>query len=74
MMILGYLIGRKYYPIPYNLKKFFGYLGLTILLYFVSRWIQPENIVLSIGFSFLLLMVFIGTVWVVERPRLLKWS
>jgi len=72
MMILGYLIGRKYYPIPYNLKKFFGYLGLTVLLYFISRWIQPENIVLSIGFSALLLLVFIGTVWSIERPRLLK--
>jgi len=74
MMILCYLIGRKYYPIPYNLKKFFGYLGLTILLYFISRWIQPSHIVSSIGFSLLLLMVFLGTVWIVERSRLLKRS
>jgi O-antigen/teichoic acid export membrane protein len=72
MMVLGYLIGRKYYPIPYNLKKFFGYLGLTLALYFISRWLRPENIALSIGFSVVLLMVFAGTVWLFERSALTR--
>ncbi len=69
MMVLGYLIGQKYYPIPYNLKKFFGYLGLALLLYFISRWIHVENRIFSFGFSVLLLFIFISTAWFVEKPQ-----
>ncbi len=36
MMVLSYLIGQKYFPVKYNLAKFFGYLGLSVALYFVS--------------------------------------
>lgn len=36
MMILSYIFGKKYYPVPYNLKAILGYLGLAILLSFVS--------------------------------------
>ncbi len=69
MMVLAYLVGRKYYPIPYQLKKFFGYLGLALLLYFFSRWIHVENIALNLGLSVALLMVFISTAWFVEKPN-----
>ncbi|WP_417352883.1 oligosaccharide flippase family protein [Flavobacterium alkalisoli] len=37
MMIISYVLGNKYYPIPYDMKKIGGYLGLSIalsLLYF----------------------------------------
>lgn len=36
-MIASYLLGQKYYPIPYNLKKFGIYLGLSILLFFLAE-------------------------------------
>jgi len=74
MMVLGYLIGQQFYPIPYNLKKFFGYLGLALLLYFISRWIHVENRILSFGLSTILLGIFISTTWFIEKPRSSKPS
>lgn len=69
MMILAYLLGQKYYPIPYNLNKFFGYVGLSVLLYFISRYLELSNMVLDVAINFLLLGIFAVTVWLVERPR-----
>ncbi len=36
-MIISYMWGKKHYPIPYNLKKFFLYLGLSIALFLLSK-------------------------------------
>jgi O-antigen/teichoic acid export membrane protein len=40
MMIISYYLGNKYYPIPYDMKKILGYLGLAILLSGLSFYIQ----------------------------------
>lgn len=40
MMIISYYLGNKYYPIPYDMKKIFGYLGLAILLSGLSFYIE----------------------------------
>lgn len=34
MMIASYLIGRRYYPVPYNIPKIFIYIGVTYLIFF----------------------------------------
>jgi O-antigen/teichoic acid export membrane protein len=72
MMILGYLIGQKFYPIPYNLKKFFGYVGLALLLYAISEWINPGFLLARFSLSFVLMAVFLWVVWLVERPTVVK--
>jgi len=69
MMILCYLLGQKYYPIPYNLKKFFGFIGLALGLYFISRFIQPESWFLNVGSGLILLSAFAAVVWIVEKPK-----
>jgi O-antigen/teichoic acid export membrane protein len=70
MMILSYLIGQKYFPVKYNLVKFAGYLGLSVLLYLISSVIKPDLSVLRVGFHTLLLLIFLGIVYLVEKPRL----
>jgi O-antigen/teichoic acid export membrane protein len=70
MMVISYLLGRKYYHIPYNLLKFFGYLGFSVLLYFVSTLPSFDHAVLRIGFNTFLLLVFAAVAFIVERPRL----
>ncbi|WP_031438157.1 oligosaccharide flippase family protein [Methylobacter tundripaludum] len=37
MAILSYLLGRKYYPVNYNVKRVLGYIGLGIGLYFAHE-------------------------------------
>jgi O-antigen/teichoic acid export membrane protein len=72
MMILSYLIGQKYFPVRYNLLKFIGYLGLAILLYFISTLVVIEHHILSFLFHSLILLVFCGVVFFVEKPKLLN--
>lgn len=36
-MVVSYYWGQKHFPIKYNLRKFFLYLGLSVLLFFVSK-------------------------------------
>lgn len=70
MMILSYLIGQKYFPVKYNLVKFAGYLGLSVLLFAMSSIIRPEMSILRIGFHTALLLIFLGIVYLVEKPSL----
>lgn len=65
MMILSFSIGRKYYPIPYNMRKIVFYFSLSILISGISFYAFDRN--LYIG-SFLLL-VFLGLVYKLERSH-----
>lgn len=66
MMLLSYFYGRKYYPIPYNLKKIGLYLGSSILLSAISFYQFRANYVVGIT----LLIVFLGIVYYAERNTL----
>jgi O-antigen/teichoic acid export membrane protein len=70
MMILSYLIGQKYFPVKYNLLKFFGYLGFSVILYIISLLINPETSFIRIAFHTFLLLVFLVITYLVEKPRL----
>jgi O-antigen/teichoic acid export membrane protein len=70
MMILSYLIGQKYFPVKYNIGKFMGYLALSFLLYLISKIIKPEIALISIGFHTFLILVFLGVVYMIEKPKL----
>ena len=50
MMVLSYFIGKKHYPVPYNLKKSGSYLVASILISFISFQYFRENYLVSIGF------------------------
>ena len=69
MMVVSYLIGRHYFPVKYNLGKFFGYLGLSILLYTISIFVVPGILSVRVIFHTFLLIIFAGTAYLVEKPR-----
>lgn len=66
MMVLSYFIGRRYYPIPYNLRKIIFYLMLSITFAGLSFYVFNRNLV--VGSLFLL--VFLGLVYKMENQRL----
>ena len=72
MMVIAYLVGQKFYPIPYNLKKNVGYISLMLFLYFIGHWVKPANIYLGFGLNLLLIGIFAATVWMLERRALSK--
>jgi O-antigen/teichoic acid export membrane protein len=69
MMVLSYFIGQKYFPVQYNLLKFFGYLGLSVILYFISTLVHFESLILSMVFHTLILVAFCGIVFGIEKPK-----
>ncbi len=66
MMGLSYYFGKKYYPIPYNLKKILGYLGLSIGLSLLSFYQFRTNYIIGIS----MLVVFLGFVFVMEKSQI----
>ena len=66
MMLLSYYFGRKYYPIPYNLKKIGLYLMVSIVFSLISFYQFRENYMVGIP----LLIVFIGIVYFLEKKEL----
>ncbi|TWO33948.1 oligosaccharide flippase family protein [Seonamhaeicola sediminis] len=66
MMLLSYYYGRKYYPIPYNLKKIGLYLILSILFSGLSFYQFRGDYIIGIS----LLIVFLGVISFSERHQL----
>jgi len=66
MMLLSFYFGKKYYPIPYNLKKISLYLVVSILFSFVFFYNYRENYIIGIA----MLIVFLGLVILLEKKEL----
>ena len=70
MTMICYALGRKFYPIPYNLPKLFAYIGFTMALCYVVNSFRIENQFLATGFHALVIVVYIGVVFIIERKNL----
>ncbi len=66
MVLLSYLFGRKYYPIPYNLKKITLYLTISIMVSLIYFYQFRENYIVGIP----LLLVYSGIVFLIEKKEL----
>ncbi|WLD23959.1 oligosaccharide flippase family protein [Flavobacterium dauae] len=63
MMIISYLLGQKYYPIPYDKKAIALYLGTAILFSFGYFYNFRENYFIGILF----LLIFVGLIYYNEK-------
>ncbi|SDR93262.1 oligosaccharide flippase family protein [Christiangramia echinicola] len=68
MMFVSYFLGRKYYPVPYEIKKITGYISLSVLIGAISFYVFPGNYLVGIP----LLLLFIGIVYFSEKDQILK--
>jgi O-antigen/teichoic acid export membrane protein len=68
MMIISYILGNKYYPVPYDMEKISGYLGLSILFSVISFYGFRENYFVGIP----LLIVFMYFVYHNEKETINK--
>lgn len=68
MMVLSYLYGRKYYYVPYNIKRLILYLLIAISFSAASFYVFNRNI--WIGTT--LLLVFAGIIYYFEKNEFLK--
>lgn len=66
---ISWYLGQKHYPIPYDLKRIFGYLALAIILYFISQQIENTGVSLAIKtiFNTILLSMFCIALYLGEK-------
>jgi O-antigen/teichoic acid export membrane protein len=75
MMLSSYLLGQKYYPVPYQVKKLIAYLALSVLIYFVHLCLiqlMVDSILFSLGTGFILFALFGLFVAKIEAKELAK--
>jgi O-antigen/teichoic acid export membrane protein len=63
MCLISYLIGRKYYPIPYNLKKILTLILVSLGLSYISMRIPFDNMVVKFLINTALLSFFLFVVY-----------
>jgi O-antigen/teichoic acid export membrane protein len=72
MMIISYILGQKYFPVPYARKKLLAYIGLVLLLYGSHRglvYLWPNHW-FNVGLATVLLGFFTFFVSRIERKEL----
>ena len=66
-MVISYILGQRYYPIPYNLKKFIFYISLALALFFLSPYLKVDNFTVNLFIQNSLLLMFVLTAVYIER-------
>ena len=71
-MVASYLLGQRYYPIKYNLRKFALYLGLSLLIFWLTRLVDIGNAYLKFFVHNGLICFFLLVVWSLDFRNLKK--
>lgn len=75
MMLSSYLLGQKYYPVPYPVKKLTAYLTLAVLIYLIHMGlvnIVTGSLLFSLGTGLVLFIFFSWFVSKIEAKELAK--
>jgi O-antigen/teichoic acid export membrane protein len=70
MTAICYQLGEKYYPIPYDLRSAFGYIGSAGVLILGASAVSIQNLWVAVPFHALLFALYLVGVLVVERQYL----
>lgn len=69
MVAISYWLGQKHYPVPYPLGKMFLYLILALGIYALSDFLALQDQLLKYGTHTILMLLFMGLVYVLEKPK-----
>ena len=74
MIVISFFLGRKYFPVKYDLKKIFFYITLALVIFGISHLVDIEEK----GYKFLinsfLIIIFLGIVYYNEKSYFTKSS
>jgi len=75
MMILSYILGHKFYPVPYDLKRILSYFVIAMVLYAISFYTRDlTNILKYLAHTFFILffLIMVGTFEKEELKKLIR--
>ncbi len=70
MMVISYFLGRKYYPVPYNLKRIGLYFLAALVLFALSRLTSHQLPLIKYSFHSVFILFFILLVYQLEKKDL----
>jgi O-antigen/teichoic acid export membrane protein len=70
MVILSYGLGRRYYPVPYDVPRVAGYILFGLGLYAAGRWLSEDIGWHALSVGALLLLVYLAVVAALDLRRL----
>jgi len=70
MMVISYFLGRKFYPIPYDLKRIGTYFSIAMVLFIVSVFTSSQPTMIKYSVNTVLLMFFLFSVYRMEKNQL----
>ena len=68
MVIISWLIGRKYYRINYKVKKLVEYLMTTLVIYAISHYLHRSNVLINTMLNTFLIISFV--LYIIKRENL----
>lgn len=72
MTIACYLIGQRYYPIPYNIGRSIGYIAVTIFIIYLVNSVAIDEQWMATSFHAMVILLFMIVLFFIERKGLTK--
>jgi len=75
MVIVAFLLGQKYYPIPYKIFRMAGWIGMALGVYFLMEWLRgfyEGQVVVVLLVNTLLMGGYVFIIYLFEKPLLLQ--
>ncbi|MCB9186822.1 MAG: polysaccharide biosynthesis protein [Flavobacteriales bacterium] len=72
MMVVSYLLGRKHYPVPYELTKLGVMLGSAIVFYWASVVLQVGQMQYGLALNVLFLLGYLAVSWLLLKKETLS--
>ena len=70
MTVTSYIVGQKYFPVKYDLKRMGSYFLMAMSLYLISVYFVLGNVILRLSFNTILLLIFFMFILVKEKADL----
>jgi O-antigen/teichoic acid export membrane protein len=70
MMVVSYFLGRKYYPVPYKLKRIGTYFLAAGIIYILAWFTSSQPSIIKFPVNTLFLFGFVFTVYKLEKSQL----
>jgi O-antigen/teichoic acid export membrane protein len=67
MMLISWIVGRKYYRVPYQPMRYLLYFLITGFIFVIDRNIHFSSYILSYLFKAVIFALFIGSFFVIQR-------
>ncbi|MGE5154005.1 MAG: polysaccharide biosynthesis C-terminal domain-containing protein [Bdellovibrio bacteriovorus] len=72
MVVVSYLLGRRFYPVPYDLARVGGYIALGLALYGTSLLVVERLDVNTRAVGAVLLALFLGLVYWIDGRAMMR--